>query len=71
MRGRIIALIGLLGCSGCASLSGSEDQFFVCSYDVVWSAALESVKGRPIQVQDMDKGLIETAWIEIEGTEPQ
>jgi hypothetical protein len=69
VRARIIALIGLLAWSGCASLSGSNDQFFVCPYDVVWSAALESVKDRPIQVQDKDKGLIETGWIEMEGTE--
>ena len=65
----MIALLGLLAWSGCASLSGSKDQFFVCSYDVVWSAALESVKDRPILVQDKDKGLIETDWIEMEGTE--
>jgi len=65
----MIVLIGFLVWSGCATLSGSNDQFFVCSYDVVWDAALESVKDRPIQVKDKDKGLIETAWIEIEGTE--
>ena len=69
MRARVIALIGLLAWSGCASLSGSRDQFFVCSYDVVWDAALASVKDRTIQVQDKDKGLIETGWVEMEGTE--
>ena len=69
MRARIIVLIGILAWSGCASLSGSKDQFFVCSYDVVWDAALASVKDRSIQVQDRDKGLIETGWIEMEGTE--
>jgi NlpB/DapX lipoprotein len=61
--------MGLLVWGGCATLSGSNDQYFVCSYDVVWNAALESLKGRPIQVQDKDKGLIETSWIEMEGTE--
>jgi hypothetical protein len=65
----MIALIGLFAWSGCASLSGSKDQFFVCSYDVVWNATLESVKDQPIQAQDKDKGLIETGWIEMEGTE--
>ena len=69
MRARIIALIGLLVWSGCASLSGSKDQFFVCSYEVVWDTALASMKDRPIQVQDKGKGLIETGWIEMEGTE--
>ena len=69
MRARFIALMGLLAWGGCATLSGSNDQFFVCSYDVVWNAALESLKGRPIQVQDKDKGLIETGWVEMEGAE--
>jgi hypothetical protein len=69
VRTSIIALIGLLNCSGCATISGSNDQFFVCSYDVVWDAALESVKDRPMQVQDKDKGLIETGWVEMEGQE--
>lgn len=69
MRASILTLIVSLTCSGCATLSGSNDQFFVCSYDVVWDAALESVKDRPVQAQNKDKGLIETGWIEMEGTE--
>jgi uncharacterized lipoprotein len=67
VRASIIALMSSLVLSGCASLSGSKDQFFVCSYDVVWDAALESVKDRPIQIQGKDKGLIETGWVEMEG----
>jgi hypothetical protein len=69
MRTSILTLIASLAWSGCASLSGSQDHFFVCSYDVVWDAALESVKDRPAQVQNKDKGLIETGWIEMEGSE--
>jgi hypothetical protein len=69
VRASIIALIGSLVLSSCASLSGSKDQFYVCSYDLVWNAALQSVKDRPIQVQDKDKGLIETGWVEMEGQE--
>lgn len=65
----MIALIGSLVWSGCASMSGSKDQFFVCSYDMVWDAALDSVKDQPIQVQNKDKGLIETGWIDMEGAE--
>lgn len=59
----LIALIA----SGCASFSGSKDQFFVCSFDTAWEAALESVKDRPLQQQDKGKGLIETGWVEMEG----
>jgi hypothetical protein len=69
MRASLLALIGSLAWSGCATISGSNDQFFVCSYDVVWEAALASVRDRPAQVQDKDKGLIETGWIEMEGTD--
>jgi hypothetical protein len=54
---------------GCASLSGSKDQFFVCSFDTAWDAALESVKDRPLQQQSKEKGLIETGWVEMEGQE--
>ena len=69
MRAIVITLLGSLAWSGCASLSGSEERFFVCSYDVVWDAALESMKDRPVRVHDKEKGLIETAWVEMEGTE--
>lgn len=54
---------------GCASLSGSQDQFFVCSFDTAWEAALESVKDRPLQQQSKEKGIIETGWVEMEGQE--
>src|SRR5262249_16815023 len=69
MRESIIMLLGFLAWSGRASLGGSKDKFFVCPYDVVWDAGLESVKDRPAQVQDKTKGLIETGWVEMEGTE--
>jgi NlpB/DapX lipoprotein len=64
-----LALLVSLTGSGCASLSGSKDQYFVCSFDTAWEAALESVKDRPVQSQDRDKGVIETGWVEMEGKE--
>jgi hypothetical protein len=68
---RIATLILLISLSsnGCASLSGSKDQFFVCSFDTAWEAALESVKDRLVQLQDKNKGMIETGWVEMEGKE--
>jgi len=61
----LVLFIGI----GCASLSGSKDQFFVCSFDTAWEAALESVKDRPLQQHSKEKGVIETGWVEMEGQE--
>jgi len=57
----MIAFLGLLAWSGCASLSGGKELFYVCSYDVVWDAALQSVKDRPIQVQDKERARMTVA----------
>jgi len=51
--------------TGCSSLTGVQERYVVCSYDKVWEAALESVKDRAIKVQEKEKGLIETDWLEI------
>lgn len=60
-------LLGLTAAflSACASMGGMQDRFAVCSYDHAWAAALEAVKDRSITRQDRDKGVIETAWLEI------
>ena len=57
---------GLWLCVGCASLSGTQDRYLVCPYDTVWETALETMKDRPIAVQDKAKGVIETGWVEME-----
>jgi len=69
MRVSIIAIIGLLACGGCATLSGSQDQYYVCSYEVAWEASLEAVKDRPVTLQNKDKGQIETGWIDVPAPE--
>jgi hypothetical protein len=69
MNSVVITLVGCLVLSGCASLSGSKNQYFVCPNDTVWEAAVQSDKDRPAQLQDKDKGLIETGWVEMEGAE--
>lgn len=51
--------------TACASMSGMQQRFAVCSYDHAWEAALEAVKDRAIVTQDKDAGLIVTNWLEI------
>ncbi len=61
-------ILGVLICcasAGCASLSGVQERYAVCSYDHAWEASLDAVKDREVTVNDKDKGLIQTAWLEI------
>jgi len=51
--------------AGCSSLAGVQERYTVCSYDQVWDAAVDSVKDRSIKVQEKEKGVIETTWLEI------
>ena len=60
----VLALISV----GCAVLSGSREQYFVCSYDRVWDAALETMKGQSVATYDKEKGLIETSWLDVPPT---
>jgi hypothetical protein len=52
--------------NGCATV-GDQNHYYVCAYDKVWDAAVATMKGYSITSQDKGKGLIETAWIEMEG----
>ncbi|NOS78580.1 MAG: hypothetical protein HOP35_11605 [Nitrospira sp.] len=51
--------------TACASMSGMQQRFAVCSYDHAWEAALEAVKDRAIVTKDKDGGMIATGWLEI------
>jgi len=51
--------------TACASMSGMQQRFAVCSYDHAWEAALEAVKDRAINKKEKDAGLIVTGWLEI------
>ena len=59
-----LVVLGFLSV-GCAALSGSREEYFVCSYDTVWDAALETMKGHSIATYDKEKGLIETSWLDV------
>ncbi len=62
-----LALFALLSV-GCVTLSGSREQYFVCSYDSVWDAALDAMKGHSVSSYDKEKGLIETHWQDVPPT---
>lgn len=64
-----ITLLILIILGGCATMSGSHEHYYVCAYDTAWEAAVEAAKAFSITSQDAKKGLIETAWIEMEGAE--
>lgn len=68
---RIVLVILALLSVGCAALSGSREQYFVCSYDIVWDATLESMKGHSIASYDKEKGVIETSWLDVEPVSEQ
>jgi hypothetical protein len=65
----IVCLSFLVFAGGCAAISGSHDHYYTCPYDTVWDAAIDTLKGYSITSQNKDKGVIETAWIEMEGKE--
>ena len=62
---RIALVVLALLSVGCAALSGSHEQYFVCSYDNVWDAALETMKGQSVSSYDKETGLIETSWLDV------
>ena len=59
----VLVLSALL--AACASTSGMQQRFAVCSYDHAWEAALDAAKDRPISTKDKGAGLIVTDWLEI------
>lgn len=65
---RIALVLLVLFSVGCAALSGSREQYYVCSYDNVWDAALETMKGQSVSTYDKEKGLIETNWQDVPPT---
>jgi len=65
---RIAMVVLALLSVGCAALSGIREQYYVCSYDSVWDAALETMKGQSVSTYDKEKGLIETNWQDVPST---
>lgn len=64
---RALAFLTFLALTACASLSGGRDHTFVCSYDTVWDATAETMKGYSVTSENKSNGTIETAWVEMEG----
>jgi hypothetical protein len=68
IRPHIFIVVLALLSVGCAALSGSREQYYVCSYDNVWDAALETMKGQSVSTYDKEKGTIETNWQDVPPT---
>ncbi|MFO0732806.1 MAG: hypothetical protein U0361_17900 [Nitrospiraceae bacterium] len=69
MKSSALTAILCLLITGCASMNGSHAHTSVCSYDTTWEATVDVLKGYSITTQNKEKGVIETAWIEMEGKE--
>lgn len=41
-----------------------QERYVACAYDTVWLAATDTMKDYPLELEDKDGGLIETAWVE-------
>ncbi|MCC6139316.1 MAG: hypothetical protein IT389_01715 [Nitrospira sp.] len=65
LRRSILPLLVSTILTACASMSGMQQRFAVCSYDHAWEAALDAVKDRAVVTQDKNDGLIVTGWLEI------
>jgi hypothetical protein len=63
-----VLLFVLLSFNGCASIEGGRNEYVVCPYETVWGAALETLKDRPLEITNKEKGEIQTAWVEMAGT---
>jgi len=63
-----MAILAIILLTGCESLEGVREVYLVCPYDTVWTAALETMKDRPLSLKDKEKGKIETDWVEMAGT---
>ena len=62
---RIALIITLSTYAGCATLSGDREQNYACSYDAVWDATLDVMKGQSVASSNKGSGLIETAWTDV------
>jgi hypothetical protein len=64
----LITLAGVAGLSGCASLADDDkpvvndpaNRVIVGSYDEVWRAMQKAFSNYPIQVNNLDQGILET-----------
>lgn len=61
----LLSLLALTALTACASMSGVQERFAVCTYDDAWDAALDAVKDRAVVTKDKDAGMIVTGWLEI------
>ena len=64
---RTVLVLPLFLLTACATLGGGQETSFLCSYDTVWEAAADTMKGFSIASQNKDSGTIETVWLEMEG----
>ncbi len=61
-------MLSTLAMSGCMTLSEQPTASSSCAAEKVWDASVAALKDFPFQTMDKDKGILETAWMEVEAS---
>lgn len=62
-----VLLVALLVLPGCQTGPSFPTTTSSCSFDQVWDTAIASFEGARLESADKAKGVVESAWIEVEG----
>jgi hypothetical protein len=63
-----VSVLAVLLLAGCLTPAGKPRASSSCSFDQVWDTAIVSLEGLRLESAEKAKGVLETAWVEVEGT---
>jgi len=63
-----VSALAFLILAGCMTLTGRPTASSSCSFEQVWDTAIVSLEGVRLQAADKANGVLETAWVEAEGS---
>jgi hypothetical protein len=65
---RLLAVFTCLLLAGCATLAGKPTARSPCAFEQVWDTSIATLAGVRLQSADKSKGVLETAWVEVESS---